>query len=217
MSLYAAWITLCDELDAHIPYFESFGTVRPSSSGQFTLDDECSLEGHLSRVWQAWGDFCRSCVCLSCLGTTDGNGVVVVAHPSAFSEPHVSGAAKRAKENKTPFWAGTNSVLRHEPTWGDTDVLAAIVQRLLPANHSQLLAAISSAHACAKSLQKIRNAAAHNNAQSFAEVTGIQSGYVGFSISHPIQALYWVEPMSSDFLVIHAIEELRDAALSAIS
>lgn len=219
MALYSAWISFCDELDANLPYFRAFVTGRPTitSSVDFTLDDECSLEGHLSRVWQAWGAFCRACVCESCLGTIDGNGIAIAPHPSAGSEQHVSSAAKRAKEGKTPYWTGTNNVLRLEPTWGDTDTLTTIVQRLQPSNASQLLAAISSAHTSAKALQHIRNASAHTNPQSLQTVTSLQSGYMSFSIGHPVQALYWIEPISSDFLVVHSIEELRDASLAAIS
>jgi len=219
MSLYAAWQSLCDEFDANIPSINHFVANRSviGASADFNLDDECFLEGHLSRIWQAWGEFCRRCVCNSCTGTIDGNGSVIAPHPNAASEFHVSAAAKRAKENKSPYWQGTNTVLRHEPTWGDTDVLTTIVQRLAPSNQAQLLAAISSAHACAKALQKIRNASAHFNAQSFAEVTGMHASYLSFPITHPTHALFWVEPASHDFLIVHAMEELRDAALAAIS
>jgi hypothetical protein len=50
-----------------------------------------------------------------------------------------------------------------------------------------------------------------------AAVHSIRSGYVTFPVTHPIQALYWIEPSSRDFLVMHAVEELRDASLAAIS
>ncbi|MNR36356.1 hypothetical protein D3C85_1542640 [compost metagenome] len=63
----------------------------------------------------------------------------------------------------------------------------------------------------------IRNAAAHNNAQTFAEVQSMRSGYIVFSVRHPVQALFWVEPSSRDFLIMHVMEELRSAGLSAIS
>lgn len=219
MGLYARWSALSDEFDLHLSFFRHFAATRPtlSSSADFTLEDECALEGHLSRVWQAWCGFCRWCVCESCLGTTDGNGVSIVPHPEAISEHHVSSAAKRAKEGKTPSWRGANVLLRQEPTWGDTDVLATIVQRIQPSNSAQLLPAISSAHQSAKAIQRIRNASAHLNSQSLSDISSLQISYIAFSAAHPVHALYWIEPSSQDFLIASAIEELRDAALAAIS
>ncbi len=220
MSLYAVWTQLCDEFDQLSVHLRGFATTRPliSSASHFTVTDECLLEGLLSRVWQAWGGFCRSCICDSCLGTTDGSGAAVAAHPHAASEAHVSGAAIRAKSTGAPpTWGSANAVLRYEPTWGDVDILSKLVPRLGPSNQSQLLAAFSAGSRSAKVLQLIRNATAHNNVQTMVEVHGIRSGYVTFPITHPVQALYWIEPSSRDFLVMHALEELRDSGLAAIS
>lgn len=220
MSLYAVWTQLCDEFDQLSVHLRGFATARPSisSASHFTVTDECLLEGLLSRVWQSWGVFCRSCLCESCLGTTDGSGAAVAAHPEAASEAHVSGAAIRAKSKGTPpTWGSINTVLRYEPTWGDVDILSKLVPRLGPSNQSQLLAAFSAGSRSAKALQLIRNATAHNNVQTMAAVLSIRSGYVTFPVTHPIQALYWIEPSSRDFLVMHAVEELRDASLAAIS
>ena len=180
--------------------------------------DECLLEGLLSRVWQAWCNFCRSCVIESCVGTTDGTGAIIAALPDAASDAHVSGAAIRAKQRSNPpYWGSTNTLLRAEPTWGDVDVLAKVLLRLRPANFLQLLAAFSNVHPSAKALQLIRNGAAHNNAQSLAEVQTLRSLYIVFPIGHPTHALFWIEPSSKDFLATHAIEELRDVGLAAIS
>lgn len=118
---------------------------------------------------------------------------------------------------ETPTWGKTNLLLRYEPTWGDVDVLSKLVARLGPANQSQLLAAFSAGYQSARVIQLIRNASAHNNAQTMAEVHSVRSRYIVFPVTHPIQALYWIEPSSRDFLVLHAIEELRDASLAAIS
>ncbi|MEJ7668089.1 MAG: hypothetical protein WKH97_05005 [Casimicrobiaceae bacterium] len=92
-----------------------------------------------------------------------------------------------------------------------------IIPRLGPTNQGQLLAAFSAAHQSARAVQLIRNAAAHYNSQTMTEVQSIRSKYIVFPITHPTQALYWIEPNSRDFLVLHAVEELRDASLAAIS
>lgn len=152
------------------------------------------------------------------MGTLDGNGIAIAALPYAVSEGHVSGAAIRAKKTlNSPIWGNVNTLLRSEPTWGDVNVLATIIPRLAPVNQSQLLAAFSAASGSAKALQLIRNATAHNNSQTMADIQNIRSAYVIFPLTHPVQALFWTEPTSRDFLVLWAIEELREAGLAAIS
>lgn len=219
MSLVAAWTRLQTEFDRLSTHLRDFTSSRPSisSASDFVEKDECLLEGLLSRVWQAWGIFCRSCVCESCLGTTNAAGALIASHPDAKSESHVSAAAIRAKQTANSPWGGINQLLRNEPNWGDVDVLSKIIPRLGPSNQTQLLAAFSSGSQSAKALQLIRNAAAHTNAQSVAEVRGLQTRYIVFPITHPTHALYWVDPRSGDFLVLHAVEELLDAGSAAIS
>jgi hypothetical protein len=220
MSLYAIWTTLCDEFDELGTTLRSFaaGKAAVSSSTDFTLEDECLLEGLLSRAWQAWGGFCRGCLVESCMGTVNGAGAAVAGHPFAMSADHVSAAAIRSKQTlKPPAWGSTNSVLRLEPTWGDVDVLNTIIPRMQPSNQGQLLAAFSAAHKSAKALQIIRNAAAHHNHQTLAEVQAIRSAYIVFPITRAIHALFWVEPATRDFLVLQAVEDLRDVSLAAIS
>ena len=122
------------------------------------------------------------------------------------------------KEGVSPtYWGATVTSLRQEPTWGDPDVLQKILPRLQPTNAAKLVAAFSSVHDRAKAVQLIRNGAAHNHAENMAEILLLQSAYVAFRISHPVQALYWVEPSSGDFLITHALDALKDAALVAIS
>jgi hypothetical protein len=220
VALYAVWTQLCVEFDTLSAHMRDFASARPSisSASHFSDKDEYLLEGLVSRVWQSWGAFCRACICESCLGTIDGAGNAVPPHPEAASEGHVSGAATRAKKSGLPpTWGSTNTVFRLEPTWGDVDVLTKIIPRMKIANGSQLLAAFSSGYQSAKALQLIRNAAAHTNAQTMGDVQNLRSAYVVFPISHPTHALYWTVPRSRDFLVLDAIETLRDASLSAIS
>lgn len=220
MSLYAGWTQFADDFAVLSKHLRDFAAARVSirSASDFTLEDECKLEGLLSRVWQTWAGFCRLCICESCLGTTNGLGVIVPRHAHALSEAHVSSAAIRAKSPTTRvIWGSTNTLLRLEPTWGDVDVLNRIIPRLNPANQGQLLAAFSAGSQSAKALQFIRNASAHNNIQTMADVHGIRSRYIVFPVTHPVQALYWTDPATRDFLVLHAIEELLDTGLNAIS
>jgi hypothetical protein len=208
------------EVDSLTGYLRNFAADKGAinSPSNFSLSDECLLEGMLSRVWQAWGNFCRNCFIESCLGTTNAAGLAIAALAPAQSEADVSGAAIRANKKLMPqYWLSPNSILRFEPTWGDVDVLDRIIGRLLPSNYGQLRAAFSTSSSSAKALQLIRNGAAHNNVQNLNEIRALHSAYVVFPIGHPTHAMYWVEPTSSDFLVTYVIEELKDAASAAIA
>ena len=220
MPLAAALVELSVELDSLSVLLTDFAvSILPLRlATQFSLMDECLLEGILSRVWQAWCVFCRDCVIKSCMGTLTSSGAAVPALPQALSESHVSSAAINAKKKgKPPPWGLTNATLRLEPTWGDIDVLATILSRLQPVNVAQLQAAFSSGTRSAKVLQTIRNGAAHNNHQNMAEIGKLRSGYIVYPINHPTHALFWTDPTSGDFLVLAAIEELRMIGLSAIA
>src|SRR5262249_47581188 len=116
-----------------------------------------------------------------------------------------------------PYWGGTNTVLRAEPTWGDVDVLNKILTKLRPNNHTQLLSAFSAIYSSAKALQTIRNGTAHHNVQTMNEVRSLQSSYIVFRITHPTHALFWTEPSSNDFLVTFAIDELKVAGQAAVT
>ena len=201
MALTSVWTAFEQELDSQSAYIRGFAAAKTlSGSSDFSYLDECLLDGLLSRVWQTWCDFCRRCVIESCVGTTNANGTMIVGLPSAASEAHVSGAAIKAKKAQTgPFWGAPNALLRNEPTWGDIDVLVKVLTRLSPNNSANMLAAFSSSHPSAKALQLIRNAAAHNHSQNMNEVLTLRSSYVVFPITHPIQALFWTEPVSKDF------------------
>jgi hypothetical protein len=219
MALADVWTVFEKDLDsqsAHILGFAAAKTI--SASSDFSFLDECLLEGLLSRVWQTWNHFCRSCVIESCVGTTDVGGATIAGLPNATSEAHVSGAAITARRTQAgPCWGTPNTVLRDEPTWGDIDVLVKVLTRLCPSNSAKMLAGFSSSYPSAKALQLVRNAAAHNHAQNMNEVLTLRSSYIVFPIGHPIHALFWTEPGSRDFLVMHAISELRTAGLIAIS
>ena len=218
MSLLSLWNAFDAATQLYGKLALEFAQRKPTitSAALFTVEDECFLEGVLSRTWQEWSLFCRQCVVASCLGTVDANGKAIAALPEAQSEGHVSSAAIQVKRGRKPVWGHTNSSLRDEPTWGDTDVLANIVASLNPSNRALLLAALSSAHDAAKTIQLIRNASAHNHAQNMADVMSRAASYVAFPITHPTQALFWTESSAGEFLVTHAVRVLSSTARLAI-
>jgi hypothetical protein len=66
-------------------------------------------------------------------------------------------------------------------------------------------------------LQVIRNGAAHNHHQNLDEILKLRSAHIASQIGHPTHAMFWIEPSSKDYLVMQAIQELKDAGLAAIS
>jgi hypothetical protein len=219
MALDPALTRLVTEFDLLSRHLRDFAGTKPTLNSplHFSLLDECLLEGLLSHAWQAWGSFCRTCVVDSCVGTVTRTGIIIAALPNAASEAHVSGAAIRAKtQPHPPYWLAPNTVLRAEPTWGDVDVLVKVVSRLRPGNYTQLLAAFSSGHRSARALQLIRNGAAHNHVQTLNDINTLRTNYIVFPLNHPTHAMFWIEPNSGDFLVTHAMQELKDSALAAI-
>ncbi len=219
MALAAVWSELDLDFNGLSSHFRDFAARRPQIDGasHFSVLDECLLEGLLSRAWQAWCRFCRRCVIESCTGTVDAKGSFVLPIPEAVSVEHVSGAAILAKKGKPPYWGTPNITLRLEPTWGDPSVLNTILTKLQPANSANMLAALSSGSSSAKALQLIRNGAAHSNSQTLGQINSLRSAYIVYPITHPVQAMFWTEPQSNDFLVTHALDDLKHVALSAIS
>jgi hypothetical protein len=219
MALTVLFTQLETDLDVLAPLFQQFASAKAQLLGpaDFSVAEECLLEGLLSRVWQSWNLFCRSCLIESCMGTVDASGTAIPGLQAAQSEDHVSGAAIRARRNKQVCWGATNDVLRAEPTWGDVDILATILPIMAPANTTQLLAAFSSGSRSIKTLQVLRNAAAHHHFQNLAEVFILRTTYQAFPIDRSMQALFWLEPNSQDYLIIDAIENLKQTASIAIS
>jgi hypothetical protein len=185
------------------------------SASVFVLEDEFYLEGWLSFVWQTWCTFCRKCIVSSAMGTTTGSGHTIPSLAGATTEEFVSGAVIRVAKGKPLVWTA-NSALRIEPTWGDVDKLHDIVIGLVPNNSATLLSGITAASTAAKTFQTIRNAAAHRNHQTLADVNALRSRYVAFPITHPIHSLFWTSASGAEYLAIEALNEIATAGFVAI-
>jgi len=216
MSIVQAQSDFESDLGLWLLVYEELATRRSfTASSDFTLEDECLLEGMLSRIWQSWCKFCRTLFIQSCLGTSTPSQPIL-ALPQAVSEQSVSQAVIHAKKGKHPYWQGVNSVLRYEPTWGDCDVLLDVVNKLSPANATNLKDVCVIGDPGAGILQTIRNAAAHNNVETSLALQRKSAAYFTFPIAHPVQALFWVDSASSDHLIVAAVEALRAASVQAV-
>jgi hypothetical protein len=197
--------------------YEELATKKTfGQASDFVHEDICMLEGILSHIWQGWCHFCRDLIIESCTGTTDISGNHFAQVTGALSEQDVSSAAIRIKQRKTPIWGQQNSVLRYEPTWGDVDVLTDIISGTGVANGTTLRGMCTMASPGAKILQRVRNAAAHHNPQTVAELLRISGTYSTFPISHPCQALFWVESTTGKYLLPEALDVLIMASMHAV-
>jgi hypothetical protein len=61
-------------------------------------------------------------------------------------------------------------------------------------------------------LRKVRNATAHLNYQSFAEVRALSVFYNANPIRHPALACLWVDPGTRDFAFLAWLDEIRIVA-----
>lgn len=174
-----------------------------------TVREFHELEGWLSDVWQVWCRFCRRAVIASCNGCRTRSGRVFA--PSHASPEAVSFIASRQKNGLAPVAQGTNTIYQREPTWGHIDKLIEVIQALNPPNRSDLLAAFGTVPAI-EHVRLVRNAAAHRNLQSLAQVISLQSQYLSFPVRHPLQALLWVDPMTGRPLIHSRLDDMRICA-----
>ena len=152
----------------------------------------------------------------SCLGAETNGGVVLPISVSPPTPQRVSYLAIQAKKNKVAVAGQTNSVWRYEPTWGDVSVLVRIILLANPGNAPQLLTTFGGITKGPAHLQKVRNASAHLNDQSIAELLAIQLYYLGAPIRFPCEASFWIDTVSGDFAFVAWLDEMRFLAKSAV-
>jgi len=196
-------------LDAAEDHLASFLQRAPTPLGP---QDVYELEGWLSEVWQIWCRFCRHVVMASCSGCQTASGVSLVA--SHASPDVVSFIASRQKNGQAPASQGTNTIYQKEPTWGHIDRLLEVIQALNPPNRADLLSAFGTVPAI-EHVRLVRNATAHRNVQSLAQVLAFQSQYLAHSLRHPLHALFWTDPSTGRSLIHSRLDEMRVGAKNA--
>jgi hypothetical protein len=138
------------------------------------VDEIHQLEGWLSDLWQIWGRFCRTTVFASCTGcSTQTAGAIAAVQPG---RGEVSYIAAKQRNGMAPIKAGSNSLLRAEPTWGHIDRLIEVIL------------------------------------QTHKEVLAISAGYKATGITHPVEALLWIDPATGRTLVQARMDDMRVAS-----
>lgn len=190
--------------------------VSAHKLNKFSEKDMQYLEGLTSCVWQCWSRFCRNVVIDSSIGATTASGAILAPCVTPVMWTRVSYVAQMAAAKKTPKASLTNSTLRFEPTWGDVAKLVNIVNALAPNNAATLLGGFGSVARGPRHVQLIRNAAAHRNSQTLTEVHGLMTFYTAKTVRHPLEALFWIDPTSKDFLFMACIDDMRLIAQNVV-
>lgn len=176
---------------------------RPSDT------DLMFLEGLVSTLWQHWSLFCRRIVFSSALGCISRSGNKITACVAPATWERVSYISWRVHSGGSIRAGSMNTTLRREPTWGDVQKIQNVIAVLSPANAQQLISCFGSVSRGPIDVHRVRNAAAHRNVQSLAEVKALRIYYNGTKIFHPIEVTTWTEPASQDFAFIAWIDEIR--------
>lgn len=174
------------------------------------------LEGAVNDAWQAYCDFSREVCVQSSIGCTRANGVVTIASILPATWERASYVALRAVKSASVTPGAGNDVLRKEPTWGDSSKIGAIIAALNPSNAVQLRTYLFGGLTGPKHCQIVRNAVAHKNYQSLAEVRALAVDYVARPIMLPTDALDWTEPTTGTYAFLVWLDEMRGIAAGAI-
>ncbi|MEM1445097.1 MAG: hypothetical protein AAGF84_03520 [Planctomycetota bacterium] len=129
-----------------------------------------------------------------------------------MTEERVSWIATKYQSPVKAMAGGANTILRKEPNWGDVIVLQKVLGVLNTDNVTHLTAVFGSISGGPLHLQRMRNACAHLNSQTLADVRNLAPFYNAFPIRHPAEALLWEERNTSDYLFIAWISTLKTIA-----
>lgn len=167
-------------------------------------------EGLISGLWQTWCIFCREVLMGSLTGGVTTKGVNVTSIYSTYSDRELVNICRKFADNKP---LGTvNPVAAHvEMTWGDKSKLHPMITLFAPQNQATLLSALSGVYYLVD-LQKIRNANAHITSFTMSDVISCKVRYSDTKFRHPSDSMYWIDPVTRDYLWKTWVEEMEIVA-----
>ena len=178
-------------------------------------DRSAMQEGLVSGLWQSWSAFCRDTVLASALGTTTSQGTAVTSPYIGRTEMEICYVARQLAFNLSVSTIKSLGGRHLEPTWGDLKKLNLIVGGMACTNQAQLLSAFGAALAL-QDLQLCRNASAHLNKGSIAEVSAVRVKYQDTKFAHPSDAVFWIDPQTRDYLWKTWVDEIRAVSYLAV-
>jgi hypothetical protein len=173
------------------------------------VDKYALQEGLISSLWQSWCEFCRDVVISTTTGasTRAGNTVISPIY-SIHTEAEIAFIAAILSKSERFNTIKPIKSRRHEPTWGDIDKLLLIITGLSPTNTGSLLSIFGSANAI-KDLQVYRNASAHVCSDTIKSVSATRLRYNDTKFMHPSDTMFWIDPISRNYLWKLWIDEME--------
>lgn len=172
-------------------------------------------EGLVSSLWQAWCSFCRETVIGSARGITTRSGVATSPF-AGRAEMEIAYVAKEFAQRRKVVTVKALSAIYLEPTWGDLSKINLIITGIGSSNQSYLASAFGIGMAILD-LQLCRNASAHLNNGTMAAVTAARVKYSQTKFSHPSDIMFWIDPLTKDYLWKTWIEEIENISNLAIN
>jgi hypothetical protein len=164
-------------------------------------------EGIVSQLWQYWCIFCRDLIIESAKGASTRSGLHTTSPYSTNSDLEIAYVAKQLsnKVNITTIKALSGGHL--EPTWGDINKLNLIVNGIGSTNNPTMASAFG-AGTLLLDLQICRNACAHLNYDSIQRISLARARYNLTNFHHPSDVIFWIDPITNDFLWRSWVDEM---------
>ena len=169
-------------------------------------------EGLISSLWQTWCLYCKSIFFGSIRGGITSNGQHIVT-PQYFqlTDYELFYVAKLLGENK-PVNQIKQAKPQSEPTWGDVNKLSLIFTLSNTPNSNYVSSPLSSS-SLLKDLQMVRNATAHINDNTVQNIKDARVRYSSTKFNHPSDTIFWVDPLSKDYLWKAWVDEIKFISL----
>lgn len=174
------------------------------------------LEGILSSAWQAYCSFVRQVTIYSSLGCKTASGVTHAASVAPAIWQRASYIALRAANGATVKPTDINQLLIKEPTWGDSSKISDIINALSPGNGGTLKSHLAGGLIGPKHCQQVRNACAHRNHQTKADLNILAPFYIASALVHPTDVMIWRDPLTQDFAFLSWTDDMKAIALGAV-
>lgn len=182
---------------------------------RFRFDCYAFQEGLISNLWQAWNLFCRDIVIASAQGAYTVTGTLTTSPYAGLTEAEITYVSSKLSRSQ-PIGLIQPLRGRHlEPTWGDAAKLNLISVGIRASNSSSLASAFGGV-SLISDLQKCRNACAHLNSETVAEIVAARVRYNQTFLNHPSHMIYWVDPSTRDFAWKAWVDEMMLVAKFAV-
>ncbi|MCC5956499.1 MAG: hypothetical protein JJU07_10365 [Natronohydrobacter sp.] len=204
------------KLDARASLLDAnFDRFLHNRKGMCRFDRSSIQEGLISNLWQAWCMFCRYVIISSTKGALTQSGAYTTSSYLNNSEMEIAYIAKVLAQGSNLGTIKSLSGTYQEHTWGDLNKFTLVISGIKPSNEVNLLNSIS---VCTrlKHLQVCRNAAAHITKSTISDLNSARVSYSKTSFQHPVDMLFWIDPVTSDFLWKSWVDEVKTAASIAV-